>query len=97
MHTLFTLEDICGLKVKNIDGQPHLCLDSSISAPGSTVDEMLRAWMEQADKLENGEISKEEYNEWRYKYPALDTYQKRVKMPSQELSNYFVQELSKKK
>jgi len=97
MHTLFTLEDICGLKVKNIAGQSHLCLDSSISAPGSTVDEMLSAWMEQADKLENGEISKEEYDERRYKYLALDTYQKRVKMPSQELSNYFVQELSKKK
>ncbi len=48
---------------------------SSISAPGSSVDEVLRAWMEQADKLENGEISKDEYNEWRYKYPKLDTYQ----------------------
>ena len=49
MHTLFALEDMYGLKVKNVDGQPHLCLDSSISAPGSSVDEMLRAWMEQAD------------------------------------------------
>ena len=97
MHTLFALEDMYGLKVKNVDGQPHLCLDSSISAPGSSVDEMFRAWMEQADKLENGEISKEEYDEWRYKYPALDTYQKRVKVPSQELSDYFVQKLSKKK
>ena len=97
MHTLFALEDIYGLKVKNVDGQPHLCLDSSISAPGSSVDEMLRAWMEQADKLENGEISKEEYDEWRYKYPEPDTYQKRAKVPSQELSDYFVQELSKRK
>ena len=67
MHTLFALEDMYGLKVKNVDGQPHLYLDSSISAPGSSADEMLRAWMEQADKLENGEISKEKYDEWRYK------------------------------
>ena len=96
MHTLFALEDIYGLKVKNVDGQPHLCLDSSISAPGSSADEMLRAWMEQADKLENGEISKEEYDEWRYKYPELDTYQKRAKVPSQELSDYLVKELTKK-
>ena len=72
------------MKVKNVDGQPHLCLDASISAPGSSANEMLRAWMEQADKLENGEISKEEYDEWRYKYPELDTYQKRAKVPSQE-------------
>ena len=85
-----------GLKVKNVDGQPHLCLDRSISAPGSSVDEMLRAWMEQADKLESGEISKEEYDKWRYKYPELDTYQKRAKVPSQELSDYLVKELSKK-
>ena len=97
MHTLFALEDIYGLKVKNVEGQPHLFLDASISAPGSSADEMLRAWMEQADKLENGEISKEEYDKWRYKYPELDTYQKRVKVPSLKLSNYFVQELPKKK
>ena len=96
MHTLFALEDMYGLKVKNVDGQPHLCLDSSISTPGSSVDEMLRSWMEQADKLKNGEISKEEYDEWRYKYPELDTYQKRAKVPSQELSDYLVKELTKK-
>ena len=93
MHTLFALEDMYGLKVKNVDGQPHLCLDSSISAPGSSVDEMFRAWMEQSDKLENDEISKEEYDEWRYKYPELDTYQKRAKVPSQELSDYLVKHL----
>lgn len=80
IHTLFALEDMYGLKVKNVDGQPHLCLDSSISAPGSSVDEMFRAWMEQTDKLENSEISKAEYDEWRYKYPELDTYQKRAKV-----------------
>ena len=96
MHTLFALEDMYGLKVKNVDGQPNLCLDSSISAPGSSADEMLRAWMEQAGKLENGEISKEKYDEWRYKYPELDTYQKRAKVPSQELSDYLVKELTKK-
>ena len=95
MHTLFALEDMYGLKVKNVDGQPHLCLDSSISAPGSSVDEIFRAWMKQADKLENGEISKEEYDEWRYKYPELDTYQKRAKVPSQELSDYLVKHLGR--
>ena len=95
MHTLFALEDMYGLKVKNVDGQPHLCLDSSISAPGSSVDEMLRAWMKQADKLENGEISKEEYDEWRYQYPALDTSGHYAKVPSQELSDLLIKELDK--
>ena len=60
MHTLFALEDMYGLKVKNVDGQPHLCLDSSISAPGSSVDEMFRAWktVKSARKnMMNGDIS----------------------------------------
>ena len=43
IHTLFALEDMYNLKVKNVDGQPHLYLDRSISASGSSVDEMLRA------------------------------------------------------
>ena len=49
-----------------------------------------------AYELENGEISREEYDEWRYKYPKLDTYQKRAKVPSQELSDYLLKELTKK-
>ncbi len=97
MHTLFALEDMYGLKVKNVDGQPHLYLDASISAPGSSANEMLHAWMEQAGKLENGEISKEEYDEWRYRYPELDTYQRHAKVPSQKLSDHLVQTLFDKK
>lgn len=53
--------------------------------------------MEQADKLENGEISKKEYDEWRYKYPELNTYQRHAKVPSQKLSDYLVQALFDKK
>lgn len=96
MHTLFALEDMYGLKVKNVDGQPHLCLDSSISAPGSSADESfvhgwnkLTSWktVKSARKnMMNGDIS----------YPELDTYQKRAKVPSQELSDYLVKELTKK-
>ena len=36
--------------------------------------EMLCSWREQAAKLETGEISKEDYDEWRYHYPDLDIY-----------------------
>ncbi len=53
--------------------------------------------MEQADKLENGEISKKEYDEWRYKYPELNIYQRHAKVPSQKLSDYLVQALFDKK
>ena len=53
--------------------------------------------MEQADKLENGEISKKKYDEWRYKYPELNIYQRHAKVPSQKLSDYLVQALFDKK
>ncbi|MGN0630219.1 MAG: hypothetical protein ACI4JN_02720 [Ruminococcus sp.] len=33
-----------------------------------TMFEIFTAWIEQAEKLKNGEISKEEYDNWRYNY-----------------------------
>ncbi len=35
--------------------------------------EMFRAWQEKAAALEREEITKEEYDQWRYNYPELDT------------------------
>ena len=49
------------------------------------MDRMLRAWLAEAKKLESGEITKEEYDEWRYKYPELGTHQIRAKVYPQEL------------
>lgn len=42
-------------------------------------------------KYRNGEITKEQYDEWRYTYPKLDTTQTWAKVPSQELSNTMVE------
>ena len=39
-----------------------------ITANGSMFD-MFHAWQEQAEKLKSGEITKEEYDQWRYNYP----------------------------
>ena len=30
---------------------------------------MFHAWQEQAEKLKSGEITQEEYDQWRYNYP----------------------------
>lgn len=97
MHTLFALEDMYELKIKEADGQPCLYLDHSVSTPVSLVENMFYVWLQQAQKLENGEISKEEYDEWRYRYPELDTDQHWAKLPAQELSDFLVQELTKDK
>ena len=48
-------------------------------------------WKEQADKLSSEEISKEEYDNWRYHYPKFDTTQRWAKVPSQELSDALVE------
>ena len=96
MHTLFTLEDLYGLHSGEIDGELCLRLDKSKGTTYLSMFDMFHAWQEQAEKLKSGEITKEEYDEWRYKYPELDTYQKRAKIPSQELSDYLVKELTKK-
>jgi len=90
MHTLFALEDMYGLKIGEKDGVP--CL---LPASGTTLEAPLHAWLEQSARLENGEITKEEYDEWRYKYPELDTYQHWAKVPSQAVSDVLLAEEKK--
>ena len=61
------------------------------------MDKMLRAWLTEAKKLETGESTKEEYDDWRYKYPELDTHQIWAKVPSQELFDMLEKELKNTK
>lgn len=90
MHTFFALEDMYGLKIDEMDGKVVLRLDKSDYSTYSSMDKMLRAWLAEAKKLENGESTKEEYYNWRYKYPELDTHQIRAKVPSQEISDMLL-------
>ena len=56
-----------------------------------TMFEMFSVQKEQADKLSSEEISKEEYDNWRYHYPKFDTTQRWAKVPSQALSDALVE------
>ena len=47
--------------------------------------EMLCSWQQAATMLEAGEISKEDYDKWRYHYPEFDKAQTYVKVPPQDL------------
>lgn len=93
MHMLFTLEDLRGLKVTEADGEVCLKLDKSNSKTYDEMSQMLFAWLEQAKKLEAGAITKDQYDQWRYKYPELDTTQHWAKVPSQGLSDMLTKEL----
>ena len=59
--------------------------------------EMLCSWQQAAAMLEAGEISKEDYDKWRYHYPEFDRTQKKTKTLSQELSNIMVEALKDEK
>ena len=52
--------------------------------------DMFHAWRKQAAKLEQGEITKEKYDQWRYNYPKFDTTQQWANVPSKELSDALV-------
>ena len=40
--------------------------------------------------LKAGEITQDEYDRWRYRYPEFDNTQRWAKVPSQELSDMLV-------
>ena len=55
---------------------------------------MLTEWGEIAAKLKAGEITKEEYDRWRYRYPEFDTTGKWHKVaPPQGLSDMLIQDI----
>lgn len=72
LHTLFALEDMYGFKISEIDGQLCICLDRHTHPSYLTLHDMLHTWQREVAKLESGEITKEEYDEWRYNYPTLE-------------------------
>jgi len=69
MHTFFAIEDLYGIKINKIDGELCLTLDKTKGISYLTMFDMLNAWHQQAEKLHNGKITKDDYNEWRYNYP----------------------------
>jgi transcriptional regulator with XRE-family HTH domain len=95
-HTLFALEDIYGIQIANNNGELCLQLDKSKGSVYFSMFDMFSAWQKEAEKLKNEEITKEEYDTWRYIYPEFDTKQHWVKVPSQELSDYIIEELKDK-
>ena len=74
MHTLFTLEDRYGLTIEKGENGVSMRVDSRKGKDAAELSEMINAWAEQAEKLKNGEISKEEYDNWRYNYPASNIH-----------------------
>ena len=71
-HTLFALEDLYGIKINSIDGELCLTLDKSKGMTYVSMFDIFHAWHKEATKLKNGEITEDDYNEWRYTYPRIE-------------------------
>ena len=93
MHTLFTLEDRYGLQIDEADGEVCLKVDVRKNKDAAELHKMLCSWRQAAAMLKTGEISQEEYDRWRYRYPEFDNTQRWVKVPSQALSDMLIQAL----
>ncbi len=79
IHTLFALEDLYGFKIDKSDAQLSITLDQN-SSSYHTLTPLLSAWHEQAEKLKNGKITQEEYNNWRYNYPESEWQNTKTKL-----------------
>ena len=84
-----------GLKIDELDGEMVLRLDRFTPEFPELYDKF-RSWLQEAKKLKCGEISKDQYDDWRYKYPELDTHQFSVDVLPKEISDALIKEEKKK-
>lgn len=95
MHTLFTLEDRYGLTIEKGENGVSMRVDPCKGKDAAELSEMLNAWAEQAEKYRKGDISREDYDKWRYNYPKYDETSGYVRVPSQGLSDMLINALKK--
>ena len=96
MHTLFALEDRYGLTIETREGEVLFRIDPRKGKDAARISELVCAWAAIAEKYHAGEISRDEYDKWRYYYPQYDDTQITTKVPSQELSDAMVKALKSK-
>jgi hypothetical protein len=77
MHTLFALEDLYGFRIDKLDGEVCIRLDKENGTEYLTMLEMFNDWQSNSEKYRKDEITKEEYDNWRYNYPR-DTINKKM-------------------
>ena len=87
MHTLFALEDIYGLKIDKLDDEVCIRLDKNRGTSYISLFERFTAWQKEAEKYRNGEISKEEYDRWRYTYPEVEVQHTRDALDKMRKTN----------
>lgn len=78
IHTLFALEDLTNLKIDSLEGTACLRADPYKTASGGfNLLDFISVWQKEAAKYRNGEITKAEYDRWRYNYPEIEAQRTR--------------------
>ncbi len=67
IQILFMMEDLYGIRIDNV--QSKLCLIIDPARMDSELSETVMEWLKMHQRMENGELTKEEYNMWRYNAP----------------------------
>jgi len=81
MQALFSMEDDFGLRPVEVDGQVMLCIDRQNKNPTPTSPEDdLQDWCRVLDELQDGAMTKEEYDGWRYSYPRRKTKMQQARL-----------------
>ena len=57
------------MRTEKQGNEVHIVFDGSKRTMDESLFKMLSAWAAQTEKLKNGEISREDYNRWRYRFP----------------------------
>ena len=96
MHTLFALEDRYGLTIEIRDGEVVFRIDPRKGKDAAQISEMVYAWAPVAEKYRAGEISKDDYDKWRYNYPQYDDTMIWETVPSQAFSDAMVKAFKRK-
>ena len=76
------LEDFYGIRIGEINGEACLRLDKFKGTTYLSMFDIFHAWNEQAVKLKNGEITEDEYNDWRYNYPKTEVERTKAALDS---------------
>lgn len=77
MQIFFAMEDKYGSEIKKIDGEYYLRIEKTYpDEPCITGvrNAVLQEWVDMYSALQKGEISREEYDRWRYNYPLQGEY-----------------------
>ena len=87
IHTLFALEDLYGLTIEERDGEVLFRVNPRKGEDAAHLSEMVCDWALVAEKIRAGEISKDDYDKWRYNYPKFDSKKIWAKVPPQDVFN----------